>query len=85
MIRIDNARKQFGDLVAVNDVTTTIPAHGVTSIIGPNGGGKSTLLSLISRLAPMDGGRIEWVASTSPPPPVANSPQPWRSCGKKTT
>ncbi|ACV10003.1 iron ABC transporter ATP-binding protein [Jonesia denitrificans] len=59
MIRIDNARKQFGDLVAVNDVTTTIPAHGVTSIIGPNGGGKSTLLSLISRLAPMDGGRIE--------------------------
>ncbi|WP_029069446.1 ABC transporter ATP-binding protein [Jonesia quinghaiensis] len=58
MIRVDQARKSFGTLVAVNDVTVDIPAGGVTSIIGPNGSGKTTLLSLISRLAPMDSGTI---------------------------
>lgn len=59
MITINQARKTFGSLVAVDSVSTTIAPGGVTSIIGPNGGGKTTLLSLISRLAPMDSGSIE--------------------------
>lgn len=59
MITINQARKTFGSLVAVDSVSTTIAPGGVTSIIGPNGGGKTTLLSLISRLAPMDAGSIE--------------------------
>lgn len=59
MIKINGARKTYGSLVAVDNVTTEIAAGGVTSIIGPNGGGKTTLLSLISRLSPMDGGSIE--------------------------
>ena len=59
MIKINGARKTYGSLVAVDNVTTEIAAGGVTSIIGPNGGGKTTLLSLISRLSAMDGGSIE--------------------------
>ncbi len=58
MITITGARKAYGSLVAVDNVTATIPTGGVTSIIGPNGGGKTTLLSLMSRLTPMDAGSI---------------------------
>ena len=54
MIKINGARKTYGSLVAVDNVTTEIAAGGVTSIIGPNGGGKTTLLSLISRLSAVD-------------------------------
>ena len=45
MIEINKVSKQYGATTVVDDVTTVIPAGGLTSIIGPNGAGKS--LSLI--------------------------------------
>ncbi len=43
-----NLHKQFGGLVAVNNVTVQIRAHTLHSIIGPNGAGKTTLFNLLS-------------------------------------
>ncbi len=58
MICIDSVTKSYSGTTVVDAVSTTIPAGGVTSIIGPIGAGKSTLLSLISRLIPMDNGSV---------------------------
>ncbi len=58
MIRVEGVRKSYGTSLVVDDVSLKLPAGGITSIIGPNGAGKSTLLAMMSRLLPMDAGRV---------------------------
>jgi branched-chain amino acid transport system ATP-binding protein len=43
-----NLRKEFGALVAVNDVSIKVQARTIHSIIGPNGAGKTTFFNLLS-------------------------------------
>jgi len=49
-IRTDNLRKQFGDVVAVDDLTITFPAGATTCLLGPSGCGKTTLMRMIAGL-----------------------------------
>ncbi|MGY2083442.1 iron ABC transporter ATP-binding protein [Blastococcus sp. SYSU DS0539] len=58
MIEIESVRKSYGGTRVVDDVSLTVPAGGITSLIGANGAGKSTLLSIASRLLPADSGRV---------------------------
>ena len=56
ILQIDNIRKEFGTLVAVNDVTMSIEQGQVVGLIGPNGAGKTTLLRILATLLrPTDG------------------------------
>ena len=49
-IEIQDVNYAYGTLSALRDVTLNIPAHAVTVVFGPAGGGKTTLLRLINRL-----------------------------------
>ncbi|MDN7673981.1 branched-chain amino acid ABC transporter ATP-binding protein/permease [Burkholderia oklahomensis] len=48
LLVVDNVRKQFGGLVAVNDVSFDVLAGQIIGLIGPNGAGKSTTFNLVT-------------------------------------
>jgi branched-chain amino acid transport system ATP-binding protein len=51
-------RKEFGGLVAVNDVDFTIPEKLIVSLIGPNGAGKTTFFNMLTGVYKPTAGRI---------------------------
>ncbi|MGZ4807352.1 MAG: ATP-binding cassette domain-containing protein, partial [Ilumatobacteraceae bacterium] len=73
-IRVHNIVKHFGDFVALNDVSVDIPSGSLTALLGPSGGGKSTLLRIIAGLEQPDSGSIEIAGenSTALPPQQRN-------------
>jgi ABC-2 type transport system ATP-binding protein len=58
-ILIDRVTKRFGDVVAVNDLSLTVPDGSVYGFIGPNGSGKTTTLRMIMHILLPDAGRVE--------------------------
>jgi len=54
----DHVRKEFGGLVATNDVDFTIPRGSVVSLIGPNGAGKTTFFNMLTGVYRPTSGRI---------------------------
>ena len=57
MIEVRNLHKQFGDVVAVEDVTFTAADGVVTGLLGPNGAGKTTTLRMLTTLIAPDRGQ----------------------------
>ncbi|HLT62397.1 MAG TPA: TOBE-like domain-containing protein [Microlunatus sp.] len=58
-IKANGITRRFGDFVALNDVSVDIPSGGLTALLGPSGGGKSTLLRIIAGLEEADSGTVE--------------------------
>lgn len=58
MIEVKNLCKSYGDKKVVDNVSFNIEKGKITSFIGANGAGKSTILSMISRLLPIDSGDV---------------------------
>ena len=58
IIQTKNLTKQFGGLVAVNDVDFTLERGEVRGLIGPNGSGKTTLINLITGVYEPTSGEI---------------------------
>ena len=58
LLQIEKARKQFGGVIAVNDVSFDVGAREIVALIGPNGAGKSTTFNLITGVLTTTGGTI---------------------------
>ncbi|MBA3780933.1 MAG: sulfate ABC transporter ATP-binding protein [Nocardioides sp.] len=73
-IDVSGVSKLFGDFVALDDVTVSLPTGQLTALLGPSGGGKSTLLRIIAGLDTADAGSvsIEGVDATKLPPQKRN-------------
>jgi branched-chain amino acid transport system ATP-binding protein len=59
LLTTENLRKEFGGLVAVNDIDFTIPEGAIASLIGPNGAGKTTFFNMLTGVYKPTAGRIE--------------------------
>lgn len=57
-LKIEGLTKQFGSLVAVNDVSLNVEAGELRAVIGPNGAGKTTFFNMISGFLLPTAGRI---------------------------
>jgi branched-chain amino acid transport system permease protein len=58
LLQIEKARKQFGGVIAVNDVSFEVKTGEIVALIGPNGAGKSTTFNLITGVLTSSGGTI---------------------------
>lgn len=58
MIELSQLEKRFGDHVVLKDITLSMSEGSVTALIGPSGGGKSTLLRCINLLEIPTSGRV---------------------------
>ncbi len=73
-INVKGVTKKFGDFVALDDVSVDLPTGQLTALLGPSGGGKSTLLRIIAGLEDADTGTvvIEGHEATHLPPQKRN-------------
>ena len=60
LLELRGARKVFGGLVAVNDLSFTMRSGEILGLIGPNGAGKSTVFNLVTGVLPRTGGEVHF-------------------------
>ena len=57
-IEVRKVTKRFGDFVAVNDISLTVPSGELVALLGPSGSGKTSLLRIIAGLERPDAGQV---------------------------
>ncbi len=60
LVSLEHARKSFGDTCVLEDISLSVRKGEVVAIIGPSGGGKSTLLRCLTLLETLDGGSLSY-------------------------
>ncbi|WP_270296684.1 amino acid ABC transporter ATP-binding protein [Eggerthella sinensis] len=60
VVSLEHARKSFGDTPVLKDISLTVRPGEVVAVIGPSGGGKSTLLRCMTLLETLDAGRLAY-------------------------
>ena len=78
-------RKEFGGLVAVNDVDFTIPERTIVSLIGPNGAGKTTFFNMLTGVYKPTAGQIIFDGRTSPASRRTRSPSAGSGARSRTS
>jgi ABC-2 type transport system ATP-binding protein len=58
IIECKNVCKNFGEKVALDDVSVSIPKGQIFGLLGPNGAGKTTLIRIINRITIPNGGQV---------------------------
>lgn len=62
-IRLERVRKAFGAVRVVDDISLEVNEGELVALLGPSGGGKSTVLRIIAGLEPADSGEV-WLGET---------------------
>jgi ABC-2 type transport system ATP-binding protein len=65
-VRVSNVTKQYGDFVAVDDLSFEVPTGVIYGILGPNGAGKTTTLRMINDILLPDKGEIRLLGDLVP-------------------
>ncbi|MFO1167968.1 MAG: branched-chain amino acid ABC transporter ATP-binding protein/permease [Rhodoblastus sp.] len=60
LLKVDQAVRRFGGLIAVNAVSFDVRAGEIVGLIGPNGAGKSTMFNLLTGALKLDSGAIDF-------------------------
>ena len=60
LLELEGLRRTFGSLVALDDLTFTVPSGQVVGFLGPNGAGKTTTMRAIFGLIDLDAGVVRW-------------------------
>ncbi|NNU42537.1 branched-chain amino acid ABC transporter ATP-binding protein/permease [Ramlibacter montanisoli] len=60
LLQVQAVRKEFGGLVAVNDVSFELRAGEIVGLIGPNGAGKSTTFNLVTGVLGLTSGQVRY-------------------------
>jgi ABC-2 type transport system ATP-binding protein len=58
LVRVEAAKRSYGALVAVNEVSLSVSAGEVYALVGANGAGKSTLIRIITGITSADSGQV---------------------------
>jgi ABC-2 type transport system ATP-binding protein len=58
IIECRNVCKNFGEKVALDNVSVCVPKGGIFGLLGPNGAGKTTLIRIINRITIPNGGEV---------------------------
>ncbi len=69
-IRVQGLSHRYGEHLALDGLSFEVPAESIFGLLGPNGGGKTTLFRILSTLLPVQAGRVEVCGFD-----VANQPQ----------
>ena len=80
-VTLSRVTKRYGDRVILNEVSMTAKSGETLALIGPSGGGKSTLLRCINGLTGFDGGEVrvgQYVLGPTEGQPAARTVQPLR-------
>ncbi len=64
-ISLQSVRKRFAELLALDDITVEVAQHSRVGIVGPSGGGKSTLLQIVAGLLEPSEGVVNVGGATS--------------------
>ena len=59
MILVEHLTRRFADLVAVDDISLSVPPGEILGFLGPNGAGKSTTIRILTGFLPATSGRAE--------------------------
>ena len=63
---LDGVSKRFADIVAVDDLSLTVPSGVVYGILGPNGAGKTTTIRMLVGILRPDSGTLRVLGNTDP-------------------
>jgi len=58
ILEVNKVVKQYGDYVALNEVSLTVPKGSIYGLLGPNGAGKTSLIRIINQITMPDSGEI---------------------------
>jgi ABC-2 type transport system ATP-binding protein len=59
-LELDGLTRRFGSLIALDDLSFSVPAGQVVGFLGPNGAGKTTTMRAIFGLTDLDAGTVKW-------------------------